>query len=674
MKYRVMGIDIETLPPESGRMPTADKDPCIIVSLSFDPPYVDNSTIILTHRSDHGNGETLTDGILYYHDEESMLYGLLDVVKDYDPDVICTYNGNAFDFPYLDTRMKLYSIFNTIGRNNRGWQIREQRVDKITCYIPGRIVIDLLPMVRKHVNSTEIKGLKPLKQYNLGYVAHELLDIEKGDVKASQMRGLWLGDKWMDLIAYARRDAELNIALLNKLNLLDRYIALSKASGVLLQDAINGGQTTLIDSLILREFKIHNRVVPPRKDWDDESSDEVLYEGAKVLDPIVGLHEGIIIMDFASLYPSIMRAYNLSPDTMTVIDGKPGFTKEVKGIVPGILERLYNERVAIKKEMKQETNKDRKNLLNAKQYAIKILLNSIYGFFGYTKSRLFEVAIASKVTEVGRDTIINTKGVAENVKGCVVIGGDTDSIFVRLPRDRNGFEDAKSTAKEISEKMGEILPDPMSLAFEAYGAKGLFLAKKRYAVRITEDGKEYTIKMRGIETRRRDWTEYTEETLSKVLDMLLINGDIKGAASYAMDQIYRIANLQSVSDDPDLMKKLLLSKKYSKPAEEYKTRTAHMEALKRYIEHKGEGIALGDRIPYYICDGRSDRISDRSEVADYVLMEGSPVSIDKHYYINKQLIPPLERIFEVLKFNLRTGKFNAKQLTWGDLDMDMSKM
>lgn len=663
VKYRKMGLDIEVLPPESGRMPTYDKDPIIIFSLSFDPAYEDHTTLVLAVKPQLKGGMLLKDGVMFYPTEADLLSGWLDIVRDYDPDFMVTYNGNEFDFPYIDNRLSYTGVFNDMSRNHGSCMIRNQREDRTIVYIPGRIVIDLLPLVKKHVNPTEFKGMKPLKHYSLDAVSKALLDIQKGDVKPSEMRGIWLSKDYMKLIDYARRDAELNLALLAKMNILERYIALSLASGVLLQDVINSGQTVLIDSLIMREFKKYGRVIPPRGSFDDSSGpdEDVLYEGAKVLEPLTGLHEHIVIMDYASLYPSIMRAYNLSPDTL--IDAKTTlFTQDVKGIVPDILERLYNDRVAIKKEMKATKDKDLKNLLNAKQYAVKTLLNSIYGYFGYSKSRLFEVAIASTVTRRGREALLKTKEVVEK-HGLVIIGGDTDSVFIGLRGDNCSFDSGKELANLISQDMAKILPKPMSLAFEAYGLRGLFLAKKRYAVYITEDGKEYTIKMRGIETRRRDWTEYTEETLNHVFDILLKDGDIKGAGVYALAQLRRIKDLINVNDDKDLLNKLVLTKKYSKPIEDYKVKTAHIGALNRHISRGGQDISLGDRIAYYVTAGKGPMTS-LTETIDYVIENNVP--INKQYYIKKQLLPPLDRIFEVLKFNLQLGKFNAKQMTLGE--------
>jgi DNA polymerase I len=360
-----------------------------------------------------------------------------------------------------------------------------------------------------------------------------------------------------------------------------------------------------------------------------------------------------------------MRAFNLSPDTIYYEGKVAKFRMDFPGIVPQILEKLYNERVEYKKKMKATKSKDEKNLYNLKQYGNKILLNSIYGYFGFSKARLFEVSIAAKVTEEGRKALLLTKETVENHGKCLVIAGDTDSVMFTIP-ECDTFEKAKIFATSLHDEMSKKLPAPMSLAFESFGKRGVFLAKKRYAIAITEDGKEYNIKYRGIEVRRRDWCEYVGETLTRIFDILLKDGDIQKAGKYAKDQIDRVANLINVSDDQDLMSKLVLSKKYTKPIEQYKTKTMHMEALKRAKKRGESDYLLGDRISFYVVAGRKKaKISALTEVVEYVLENNKP--INKEYYIGKQLKPPINRIFNVLKFDIVRQRYETSQMLLCDL-------
>jgi DNA polymerase, archaea type len=667
---RYLDYDIEVLPKEDGSFPTSDKCPIIIISIAFEPPYKDLDTLVLSTKTN-------------CQDEDELLLKFLDIIDQYDPDIIVGYNINEFDNQYVTDRLDIHDIKNNIGRNKQGWYGKFSQ-ERNTWYCPGRIILDLLPLVKKHLNQTEYKGLKaPLKEHNLRYVAKNFLKIEKMDIKPSEMRGIWESPNYLKMVEYAERDAVVTRNLRQEMQILDKYIALSEASGALVQDILNGGQSTMIDNLMIREFKEYDRVVPMRPTYEGSEGDvdfvqellecgiqpieqeekeekgkkKIRYAGAIVLELEPGLYESIIVMDFSSLYPSIMRAFNLSPDTIFYDGDRPMFRTDFKGIVPGILERLYNQRVAFKKAMKTAPDKHTKEIYNLKQYGCKILLNSIYGYFGFAHSRLFEVSIAAKVTEEGRKALLLTKETVEAYPGCRVIAGDTDSVFICNSNIKT-FEEAKVFAGEITAKMKEKLPAPMSLAFEAFGSRALLLAKKRYAMYITEDGKEYKIKARGIEIRRRDWCQFTEETLSNTLDIILKEGDIAKAGSYAKSQIDRIANLQNVNDDPDLMTKLVLSKKYSKPLDQYKTKAMHMEAVKRALVRGDDSYKMGDRVPFYVTASPKKSVSDTTEVCEFVLENNIP--INKKYYIEKQLLPPLSRIFAALDYNIYS-KITTKQ-------------
>lgn len=244
-----------------------------------------------------------------------------------------------------------------------------------------------------------------------------------------------------------------------------------------------------------------------------------------------------------------------------------------------------------------------------------------------------------------------------------IIGGDTDSLFIKIPCKCNTNK-AKKIADIITTKMSEILPPPMQLSFEAYGERGIFLAKKRYAIRLV-DGDKYKLKMRGIETRRRDFTPFTTETLEEIINILLTTGDKKAAAVYAHSRLDKIKKLSNVNEEPELMQKLLLTKRISKPIEEYAGAMPHINAIKRAVD-RGEPLPpVGERVAYYVVEGRSKNISDKTELADYVMENNLPIC--KSYYVDKQLYPPIKRIFDAMDFNLLKMKTNSKQKTLFDL-------
>lgn len=646
MKY--LGFDIEVLVKEDGSFPKASEDPIIIISMSFSPSYDGMSTMLLHSGT-----------------EKDILSSFISIINDYNPDIISGYNILEFDFPYIEERCNKNGLRLNIGRDKKAAYIRGSSIGHNEVIVTGRVIIDLLPIIKKDYN---------LSQYNLKTVA-KLVGLDKLDVSALEMRKAWIsGDKALieQSLDYARRDAELVMKLLLDLKITDKYAALSKASGALLQDVINGSQTVLIESLLMREYYKVNRVINTKPQYSESEDEEEGYEGAVVLEPSVGLFEQIMTMDYVSLYSSIMRGWNICPTTIlkkdddlscnTAPNGARFYNGE-RGLVPRILDELFEERVKYKRLMKAATNDIDRNTYDMRQYSFKILLNSMYGYFGYKRSRLYNVDIASAVTAVGRKNLELTKETIESMQfGDVkakTIGGDTDSCFILLQNDEVDYNRAKEIADLISAEMAKKLPPPMAIAFEAYGTRGIILGKKRYSIcNIDQDGKT-KIKMRGIEVRRRDWADYVTESLSEVLNIILLEGDIEKAMVYANQRIKRIQDVANLNDDPELMEKLLLTRKLTKSIEQYDAKQVHIEAIQRAMTRGDNEYKIGDRIPYYITNGQSKSISDNSEIASYVLKNNIP--IDKRYYIEVQLKPPLDRIFDTLGYDMVKMKKKLKQ-------------
>jgi len=655
MKY--MGFDIECLPPTSGKMPDPLVDPVILISMSFYPSYNESERIVLTSKKTSYEGCT----IIKCKDEADIIKTFLMILRYYDPDIIAGYNSNAFDIPYINTRCNKLNIRPQVTRDNRDWYIRTRFDGGVDVTITGRVVVDLLPIIRKSYS---------LSQYTLREAA-KLVNYEKLDTTPKEMRETYLngegdndnsnGTSWDGVIAYSSRDAELVMKLMLDLKLIDKYVALSSISGALLQDTINSGQTTLIDAKLMRQFRKENRVMNMRPHSDDEEEDEIRYEGATVLDPPTEMQENLAILDFQALYPSLIMAYNISYDTLILQNDvdiecniSPTGVKFVKpdimfGIVPTILRELLDARLETKKQMKLASGQEYDNL-DAKQNAMKILLNSFYGYAGYVRSRLFTIEIAESVTAWGRINIENTvKIIKEN--GYEVAYGDTDSVFIKI----NLYKDIDINDKLIEiEKIGNHisdlatsqLPSPMKLVFEAIAIKALFLTKKRYAMWRFEKGTNGwngKLKTKGIATVRRDWCPLTSTTLKNVLNCILIEGDIKKAALRAHEAIMKI-KLMDLKNSQSHIDELLLTRRYGGDLQKYKSEPVHINLIKRKIARGEPEPSSGDRIPFIIVNELEGTFTKKGEDPEYAISKG--YTIDTEYYITKQLLPPLKSIFE----------------------------
>ncbi|MHC1631295.1 MAG: DNA-directed DNA polymerase [Methanotrichaceae archaeon] len=672
--FRYLAFDIECLPLH-GKMPNPQVSPVIMISLAFWPRYKGLNDLVLVGKET----DCPRDDVEICRTEKNMLSRFVSIIKEYDPDVIVGYNSNGFDFPYLSERSKKLSVYAEVGRDRSSWHIRKI-VNQTRVEITGRIVVDLLPLIRSSFS---------LKRYTLRNSSQELLGVEKYDVDPKEMERLWEseGEEFVRLVSYSRRDAFLALHLLLDLKLLDKYIALAQTSGALLQDVVNGGQTGMVENLLFRKFQERMRVVPPKPDADlsrIRQSHSAELKGGAVLPPQKGLVEDVVILDYRSLYPSIMMAHNLCYSTV-IMDDRPGAENIVKspsggefiapdvspGIVPGVLHDLLAQRTNIKKLMRTAEDEER-SYLDAQQYALKILLNSFYGYSGYARARLYSLPLANAVTSFGRTNIQNTKNMVEEIKSVYVkddqvllhheigdaetakqfdlsvVYGDTDSVFIRLkPHNPNGkkvtFQEAEMIGSKIASIVTSRLMPPMELVFESFARRGLFLVKKRYALWVFEKVNEAwrgRIKVRGMETVRRDWCELTSKTLNRCLELVLIEGKVDEAVDLAKSVIEKMQKLD-LQKDPDMLEDIILTRRYTKSAASYKNKQPHVQLVEKMRARGGRVPVVGDRVPFVIVQGKGLFV-DKSEDPQYVLENG--LKIDTNYYIEKQILPPVLRL------------------------------
>ena len=661
---RYMSFDIECLTPDVG-FPDASRDPVIIISMAFDPNFNGLSNLALIADSRECNRKDVE----MCQNEHGLLSRFIEIIKQYDPDILAGFNSNDFDIPYLDKRMVINGITPDIGRDGRSWWIRDiQGSNSKKVSVAGRIVVDMLRVIRKDAG---LVAKYSLKQHNLKTVAKSILGMEKLDVDPKDMRSYWLdhGDNFMKFVSYARRDAVLVSQLMFKLGIMDKYIALSQACGALLQDVVNGGQTVRIENLLLRRFRLDRRVVAMRPEAISADEEESDLEGATVLDPEKGLHENVLVLDFKSLYPTIIIAHNLCYSTVVVDEVPPDFETDPnggrfasadakRGIVPQILTELLDKRIQLKKAMKSSKDENERAILDAQQYAMKILLNSFYGYAGYARARLYSLTMASAVTGYGRENLLKTKQIIEEGESFRVVYGDTDSCFVKILKDVD-LDEARETGEDLSRKVSATLPSPMELNFEAFARRVLFLSKKRYAMWLFEEqggAWKDKIKAKGIETVRRDCCRLTTNTLETCLSIILKEGDVNKALDYAKGVIEKLKgdDLTGMIDD------LVITKAFNKDASEYKVMPPHVNLAVRMKSRGEKALSVGDRVPFVVVKNGNKLFADRVEDPVYAAEHG--LRIDKDYYVQKQLVAPLGRIFACFGISERDLTTRGRQV------------
>lgn len=661
---RYLALDIECVPSDPTKPIDAKKDPIVMISLAFTPEFRGHKSLVLTAKPFSGEG---AKGL---RDEKEMLSELLSIIDNYDPDVITGYNINAFDMPYILERLKQNKLSAALGRSDK--EAYSTTGINPEFFINGRVVADPYQILKR---DPWVK----FHRYDLNTVAKQLLNEEKMSVEYGEMAGLWNGDreKLSRFVEYARRDAELSMRLLVGKGMLDKFFEISKISGLLLQDVF-GGQTKRIETMLLHEFRDRGFVMPSmpsRRELHKSTRDrkDKGLKGATVLEPEKGLHsEGcILVLDFKSLYPSIMRTFNISPDTVVIgkedglsthlsPSGAHFVTEEVrKGIFPDVLTKLLSARHSAKKLMKTKSGEE-KRILNAKQLALKDISNSFYGYTGYIRARLYMIDVANSVTAYGRENIEKTKKLVEENFDVSVVYGDTDSLFVKTKTAN--LDEAKATGEKISKFITEKLPGHLELEFEKIYRTFLILTKKRYAGwKFEYAGDKWAdgLEMKGIETVRRDWCPLVSEAMLYVLNTVLKEGDVPKAISYVREILEKLRKNQIP------LEKLTIIKGITQAPESYKGILPHIELAKKLKNRNPhDAPKIGDRLGFVIIKGNM-MLSKRAEDPEYAEKNG--MQIDSEYYIESQLFPPIERILSAVGIEKSEVFGNGHQMTFSDI-------
>lgn len=668
---RVLSFDIECA-GRKGIFPEPDQDSVIqianVVSKVGDSiPFVRN---VFTVKS---CSPIVGSEVFSSEEEGDMLMKWKDFVVEVDPDVIIGYNIVNFDLPYLINRAKALKLdkFPYFGRlsntrqeikdsifSSRAYGTRESKIINTE----GRMQLDLLQFIQR-----EFK----LRSYTLNAVSSHFLGEQKEDVQHSIITDLQNGDSETRrrLAVYCLKDAFLPLRLMEKLMCLVNYTEMARVTGVPFSFLLTRGQQIKVISQLFRKCLDLNIVIPNMK---SENVNEE-YEGATVIEPVRGYYDvPIATLDFASLYPSIMMAHNLcyttllSRKTIERLGLKEGedyvktpngdcFVMEHvrKGILPTILKELLGARKQAKKDLKNETDPFKKQVLNGRQLALKISANSVYGFTGATIGKLPCLAISSSVTAFGREMIEATKNAVQekySLKNgfpynAQVIYGDTDSVMVKF-----GFSDLEtcmSYGEEAAAYVSKLFKDPIKLEFEKVYFPYLLINKKRYAGLFwTNPAKFDKMDTKGIETVRRDNCRLVQNVITRVLELILEDRNVEEAEEFVKKTI---ANLLQNRVD---LSQLVISKQLSR--QDYANKQPHVELAERMRKRDaGSAPNVGDRVAYVIIKtAAGDKNYEKSEDPLYVLENSLP--IDTKYYLDNQLSKPLTRIFEPILGEKRT--------------------
>jgi len=617
------------------------------------------------------------ENVIPCKDEEECLELFKKEIIDFDPDIITGWSLIDFDFAFIKKLFEKHKIKLDIGRNNNNSRLRleENFFRNSSMDIPGRLVLDGLNFIRDPFiqEAPSIKNIK-FDNYTLEEVSQQILNktkLIKGKQRHHEIQELYEGNKedQKKLSEYNLMDCQLVYEILEKTKMLELAIERSELTGMPL-DRI-GGSIANFDSLYIREANKKNLVSPTTKFGNKEER----IKGGFVMSPKPGLYNNILVLDFKSLYPSIIKTFNIDPSGFLEKEKKKDrkSTKEIivspngacfknqEGILPEIIEKLHQAREKAKREKRELSS-----------YAIKIIMNSFFGVLASPNSRYFNLDMANAITNFGQEIIKLTASEIEN-QGYQVIYSDTDSVFVHTKLEKENAEKLgekisiqidnfyKQYVKEkynrksyldlefdklfialimprlrVKEKISEEKENKLENKEKEQEARG---AKKRYAGLIEEkiNGKiKEELEITGLEAIRGDWTEAAQEFQKELLMKVLKNEN----PSNFIKQFIKELRAGKIDNQ------LIYRKSIRKDLKDYtKTTPPHVKAA-RLLDTIESNI-----IEYYITTNGPEPIQKLKHKLDY------------EHYIEKQIEPIARTILETIGIDFKNILEGSKQKT-----------
>ncbi|MEP4890627.1 MAG: DNA polymerase II [Aliiglaciecola sp.] len=579
-----------------------------------------------------GEPEGTQDWITWVADEKQLIEQLNIAISDFDPDLIIGWNIINFDFKVLTQRASKLNVRLRLGRDGTDVYWRESRNDSNLAFmnIAGRVVIDGIDSLKTATYHFESFSLESVAQALLG----EGKDTTDVDNRVAAITHDFHHNK-IKLAKYNLQDCVLVEKVFAHTNLVSYLVLRSQLTGLEL-DKIGGSVAAFIN-LYLPKLHRAGYVSPNRP-----ANGGLASPGGYVMDSLPGLYKNVLVLDFKSLYPSIIRTFKIDP--LGLVEGLlepdnaiPGFRGGMfareKHFLPDIITSLWQQRDEAKRQ------KD-----SARSQAIKIIMNSFYGVLGSGGCPFYDTRLASSITMRGHEIMQTTAAWIED-KGYKVIYGDTDSTFVwleNIKQTEQALEIGKALEQEINQmwqhKIQDELDLPCHLEIEFETLFSTFLmptirgaetgSKKRYAGLKYRSNKPPELIFKGLETVRSDWTKLAKGFQPTLYKMVFANQDV---SAYLLDII---SSIRSGECD----EQLVYRKRLRQPLVQYtKNVPPHVKAARIADEHNKQ---LNKPLRYQNKGWISYVITlDGPQPVDYI---SSP--LDYEHYIDKQIRPIAEGI------------------------------
>ena len=710
-KIRLYTIDIETK-SENGFPDVAAAD----------------QEILLISMQDYNTKEIVTWGVgsfkvkqenvryIQFNNEHDLLSSFIQWWMDNTPDVVTGWNIQLFDMPYITKRIERL-LGEKLARRLSPWGLVSQKEvfikgrRQVYYDIGGITQLDYLDLYKKFT-------YKAQESYRLDYIAEVELGQKKLDHSEFDTFKDFYTNGWQKFVEYNIKDVELVDRLEDKMKLIELALTMAYDAKVNYNDVFY--QVRMWDTIIYNYLKKKGIVIPQKEKSDKDEK----YAGAYVKEPKAGRYDWVVNFDLNSLYPHLIMQYNISPETLrearcasasverilnqeTEVNGDfavcangAQYRKDVRGFLPELMEKMYNERVIFKKRMIDAKKKYEKTptvalekeiaRCNNIQMAKKISLNSAYGAIGNQYFRYYKLANAEAITLSGQVSIrwIENKindylnKILDTKEIDYVIASDTDSIYLNLgPLVEKFFPNSDKTVElldRICEEKFEPFIDQsykeladyvsaydqkMFMKRENIADRGIWTAKKRYILNVwNSEGVQYKepkLKVMGIESVKSS-TPASCRNMLKDAFKIIMTGSEDDVINYIDGCRKKFRNLppeeisfpRSVSDVT----------KYKSNSDIYTKGTPiHVRGAllfnhyikERNLTNKYSLIQNGEKIKFcYLKKPNTIHENVLSFIQEYPVELGLDKYIDYDLQFNKAFLEPLKIILDAIGWSV----------------------
>ncbi|CAN0386493.1 unnamed protein product [Lampetra fluviatilis] len=607
--------------------------------------------------------------------ERTLLGFLLAKIHVTDPDVLVGHDIVGFDLEVLMQRIAALKVphWSKLSRLRRSAMPRlggRRVVERLaTC---GRVVCDV---------KTSARELVRCRSYDLDELVASLLRTKRETFPAESVVAAYANSqRLLDMASHTLTDARHALSIMSELNALPLAHQITCIAGNLLSRTLLGGRSERNEFLLLHAFHQRNFICPDKTysrrnsaAAEDEDEDgergrgkrKAAYAGGLVLEPKVGFYDKfILLLDFNSLYPSIIQEYNICfttvcqhtpPGQVTCVQGAdwipdlPDSGLEL-GVLPTEIRKLVERRKQVKGLMKQaDLNPDLYTQYDIRQKALKLTANSMYGCLGFSLSRFYAKPLAALVTLKGREILLHTKELVQKMN-LEVIYGDTDSIMINTnSRDLDEVYRLGSKVKAEVNRSYRLLEIDVDGVYRSM----LLLKKKKYAALSVErqpDG-SYTTRqeLKGLDIVRRDWCGLAKACGNYVIGQILSDqshGDILDKIQSHLEETGR-----SVADGTVDIQQYHIHKALTKDPQDYpdKRSLPHVHVALWVNSQAGKRLRAGDTVTYVVCQDGSGLAASQRAYAPEQLQRQESLRLDTEYYLASQVLPVVSRLCEPME-------------------------